>query len=427
MRERRRGEEEAMMNRYRQILALLLCAALFFAAAVPGFAEDTSAEKAELPDAEAQAGPAKEVPEEKPGLLDDAALTGLVEGFLQERGIPTERVGIGLYYPETGEEWFYNPDTWFYPASVYKVPLMMILAERLSAGMISEDEVIAGLPLDTLFDYIIVHSNNDYAHEVRRFLGGDEAWREEAKQYAGLSDDYYDPDYMDYCYFTPRYITRVVETLYSDPERFPKVLDNMLMADPTHYFQQQPEMYDIKIAQKYGSYIDMQNTNWNHTTGIIYTPHPFILTVMTENVTGYEYVLGRFAVLFKDYILSLEDKVEPFVEERAIEQAQEAEQLAAEQAAAEAAEQAARAEAERQLELAIQAEQQAVQDRAEQERAAKHLMYSLAATLGAVLVLGILGAVLVKGVKKKKRYEGYRRRFEEELRQEALERERETR
>ena len=92
MRERRRGEEEAMMNRYRQILALLLCAALFFAAAVPGFAEDASAEKPELPDAEAQAGPAEEVPEEKPGLLDDAALTGLVEGFLQERGIPCEHL-----------------------------------------------------------------------------------------------------------------------------------------------------------------------------------------------------------------------------------------------------------------------------------------------------------------------------------------------
>ncbi len=406
MRERRRGEEETIMNRYRQFLALLVCAALFFAAAAPCFAEDAA--------------------EEKTGLLDDKALTELVEGFLKERGIPGERVGIGLYFPETGEEWFYNPDTWFYPASVYKVPLMMILAERVSAGMISEDEKIGGLPLDKLFDYIIVHSNNDYAHEVRRFLGGDEAWREEAKQYAGLPDDYYDPDYMDYCYFSPRYITRVVETLYSDPERFPRVLDNMLLADPTHYFQQQPEMYDVKIAQKYGSYIDMQNTNWNHTTGIIYTPHPFILTVMTENVTGFEYVLGRFAVLFKDYILSLEDRLVPFVEQRREEEAQEAERLASEQAAAEAAEQAERAEKQRQAEQAAAEQRDAAEARMAQDRAAKHLMYSLAATLGALLVLGILGAVLVARIRKKKRYEGYRRRFEEELRQEALERERET-
>ena len=394
-----------MMNRYRQILALLVCAALLFAAAVPGFAEDA--------------------PAEKDRLLDDKALTEMVEGFLKERSIPSERVGIGFYYPETGEEWFYNPDTWFYPASVYKVPLMMILADRVSSGMVAPDEQIGGLPLDTVFDYIIVHSNNDYAHEVRRFLGGDEAWREEAKQFAGLPDDYYDPDYMEYCYFTPRYITRVVETLYKAPGSYPGVIDCMLAADPTHYFQQQPEMYDIRIAQKYGSFSDMQGTDWNHATGIIYTPHPFILTVMTQNVAGYELVLGKFAVLFKDYVLSLEDKVEPFVEERDVKEAQEAEQLAAEQAEAEAAEQAARAQAQREAELQKAEEERRIREREEQERAAKQLIYSLAATFGALLVLGILGAALVGRIRKKKRYEGYRRRFEEELRQEALERERE--
>lgn len=404
------------MNRYKQILALLLCAALFFAAVIPGFAEDAALEQTAPPENAAA----------EPGLLDDKALTELVEGYLQERGIPGERVGIGLYFPETGEEWFYNPDTWFYPASVYKVPLMMILAERLSAGMISPDELVGGLPLDKIFDYIIVHSNNDYAHEVRRFLGGDEAWREEAKQYAGLPDDYYDPDYMDYCYFSPRYITRVLETLYSDPERFPKVIDNMLIADPTRYLQQLPEMYDYKIAQKYGSYIDMQNTNWNHAVGIIYTPHPFILSVMTENVTAFEAVEGKFAALFKDYILSLEDKLAPFAEQRAEEQAQEAELSAVEQAAAEAAETVIRVEAQPQPVQTATQQQNGVEAREKQDRAAKRLMYSLAATLGAVLILGILGAVLVGRVKKKKRYEGYRRRFEEELRQEALEQERET-
>ncbi len=412
MREKRGGEGETIMNRYRQILALLLCAALFFTAAAPGFAEEAAGEKT--------------------GLLDDKALTELVEGYLKESGIPGDRVGIGLYFPETGEEWFYNPDTWFYPASVYKVPLMMILSERLSAGMISEDEVIAGLPLDKLFDYIIVHSNNDYAHEVRRFLGGDEAWREEAKQYAGLSDDYYDPDYMDYCYFTPRYITRVMETLYNEPERFPKMIDNMLKADPTHYFQQQPEMYNIEIAQKYGSFLDMQNTNWNHTTGIIYTPHPFILTVMTQNVSGYELVLGKFAALFKDYILSLDDDLERMAlqkrqEEQERQAAQEAESLAAEQAEAAGAKTAAPAAEQRPIEAGAAEQRNTDKDRAAQDRAAKHLMYSLAATLAALLVLGGLSMTLVGRVKKKKRYEGYRRRFEEEMRQEALERERNRR
>jgi hypothetical protein len=199
----------------------------------------------------------------------------------------------------------------------------------------------------------------------------------------------------------------------------------MLIADPTRYLQQLPEMYDYKIAQKYGSYIDMQNTNWNHAVGIIYTPHPFILSVMTENVTAFEAVEGRFAALFKDYILSLEDKVAPFAEQRAEEQAQAAELPAVEQAPAEAAGEEIRVEAQPQPVQTVTQQQSAVEAREKQDRAAKRLMYSLAATLGAVLILGILGAVLVGRVKKKKRYEAYRRRFEEELRQEALEQERE--
>ena len=391
---------------YRQILTLLVCAALFFTAALPGFAEDA----------------------DKAGLLDDKALTELVEGFLKERGIPAERVGIGFYFPETEEEWFYNPDTWFYPASVYKVPLMMILAERVSAGMVSPDEKIGGLPLDKLFNYIIVHSNNDYAHEVRRFLGGDEAWREEAKQYADLPDDYYDPDYMDYCYFSPRYITRVMETLYRDPDRFPDVIDCMREADPTHYFQQQPEMYDIPIAQKYGSYVDMQNTNWNHTTGIIYTPHPFILTVMTENVTGYEGVLGKFAVLFKDYVLGLDDQLAALERQRE-EEARQAELLAAEQAEleAQASEEAAPSVQQRQAGPQETEERRSERPKEEDARERRRMLFFVSIALTGLLVLGLLCAALIGRIRKKKRYEGYRRRFEEELRQEALARERKTR
>lgn len=389
--------------------SLLLCAALLCALSLSAFGEEAAPAETAAPI----------VTGAPVSILDEAKLTELVEGFLKENSIPKDRVGIGFCLPATGDEWFYNPDTWFYPASVYKVPLMMVLAERVGAGMVSPDEKIAGLDLQTTFEYIIIHSNNDYAHEVRKFLGGDEVWREEAKQYAKLADGDYDPDYMLYCYFSPRYITNVLETLYADPERFPRVLDCMLKADQGHYFRLPDEMHVYDVAQKYGSYYDNQNTNWNHTVGIIYTPSPIILSVMTRDVGNYEWVIGQLAARFKDYALTLEEQVTPFVEER---EAQEAERQAAEQAAQEAERQAA-LEAERAASAQAQAElRQRIETREKQDRADRHLKLSLVATATGLAFLGVMSYVLVGRHRKKKRYEGYRRRFEEELQQESLKR-----
>lgn len=385
-----------------RVLALLLCAALLSALALPALAE------------------------EKKGVVDDAALTEMVEGFLREQGIPTDRVGIGFCFPATGEEWFYNPDTWFYPASMYKVPLMMQLAECVYLGDVAPDTKIKGEGLDTYFNYILVHSNNDYAHNVRDFLNihfvgaaGDDAWREEVKKYARLTE--YDPRYMEYCYFSPRYITQVLETLYADPDRFPGVLDNMLKAEQGHYFRLANEMHVYDIAQKYGSYSDMEGTDWNHNCGIIYTPQPFILTVMTRNVPNYEWVIGHFALLFAEYALSIETEVTEYAAEQQEAEAEriaEEERLEAERIEFERLE-AERQEAERQAEI-----RRAAEDRLKQERASRALMYSLAATGAGLVILGILRLAIIPAERKKKRQEQYRRRFEQELRQEELARRR---
>ncbi len=381
----------------RRLLALLMCAAMLCTAA-PAWAEGA------------------EAPE---GVFDPAALTDMVEGFLREQGIPFDRVGIGFCCPATGEEWFYNPDTWFYPASMYKVPLMMVLAEQVHDGTVAEDTQIGGLPLQTVFEYILINSNNDYAHLVRKFLSGDEVWRENAKQYAQLNE--YDPRYMEYCYFSPRFMTQVLETLYDDSERFPRVIDCMLRAEQAHYFRLADDMHQLDVAQKYGSYSDMEGTDWNHNAGIIYTPRPIILTVMTKNVPNYEWVIGHFALLFTEYALSLDEKLSFYEQEKAALEAAQAAELArleAEQAEAE------RLEAERVVREREEAQRRAVEAREKQEKASRHLLISLAVTAAGLVLLPVLSAVLVALHKKKKRYEQYRRRFEEELRQENLDRQR---
>lgn len=415
------------MNRHwGRAFAWLLCLALILGLSLPAFAEESAAEAPAEPAAEAPAA----APVFEGSILDSDAITEMVEDYLAQKGIPKDRVGIGFCYTATGDEWFYNPDTWFYPGSMYKVPLMMILSERLHDGQIDEDTQIGGLDLDTVYNYILVHSNNDYAHKVREFLDGDEIWREDAKQYARL--DKYDERYMLYCYFSPRYMTQVMETLYNDPDRFPKVLDNLLQAEQGHYFRLPDEMHVYDVAQKYGSYLDNEGSDWNHTTGIIYTPNPFILTVMTKNVGGSEQVIGQLGALFKDYTLKLDDELAAYQEEQArieaeLRAAEEAARLAAEQAAA--GEQPAAADQPKQAAPAqatprpSQPETQLqtkTPDRA--ERGHRALVIMLLILLGASVIGGI-GSVIIVKENERKRYESYKRRFEEEIRQEALERE----
>ena len=85
------------------------------------------------------------------------------------------------------------------------------------------------------------------------------------------------------------------------------------------------------MAQKYGS-LTTDYTDVNHTIGIIYTPHPFILVVMTDHVGGPWNVVRDMARMFGDYTLGLE---EALAEKQA---AEEAERLRQEEEAARLAE-----------------------------------------------------------------------------------------
>ena len=413
------------MNR-KHVLAGLLCLALILGLSAPAFASETipinavDAAAFTAPPAAPAAAEAMAEPSYSDSILDEAELTKLVEDFLAQKGIPKDRVGIGFCYTATGDEFYYNPDTWFYPGSMYKVPLMMLLSEQLQSGETAPGTQIGGLDLDTVYEYILVYSNNDYAHKVRTYLGGDDAWRKDAQKYAAL--DKYDERYMLYCYFSPRYMTQVLETLNEDPARFPKVLDNLLKAEDGHYFKLTDSMKGYEIAQKYGAYIDNENSDWNHTAGIIFTPNPFILTIMTKNVGGSEQFIGQLAEKFKDYTLTLDEKLETHriaqeQFEAELRAAEEAERLAAEQAAAQP--QATQKPAAEARPAQPQVQNPGITpDRAARGTRAGIIVLSL---LLAAAVIGGIGAVIAVKERERRRYEAFKRRFEAEMRQEALE------
>ncbi len=238
--------------------------------------------------------------EAETSVLEPDGMQALLDGYISTHGQNPDHISVGYVYTDTGETWFYNADRWYYSASMYKVPLMMLFAEQEARGEIDRDTQMLGTTFGYLEDSILIRSNNDWAHAMMAVMARSEPdCRDLYKQYADLPDDYYISDFRDYSYFTARFMTQVMTTLFSEPERFPHVIDCLLQAQPGEYFRSRVSEYEI--AQKYGSLQERNGTNNNHVTAIFYTPHPFILTVMTENDPLPFTTLGELARLFTDY------------------------------------------------------------------------------------------------------------------------------
>ncbi len=367
--------------RIRRILSVILCLCALLACVPAAFADETDAEEMKI--------------------FNDSEIEGIINDYLSSKNISADKVSIGFCYTATGDEWFLNGDEWIYPASLYKVPLMMLLSEKVSSGELTQESSINGMSVGQIEEYIIVYSNNDWAHTIRAYLGGDEAWRTEAKKYARLSDDEYSSDYLTYCYFTARYITEVVETLYASPESFPNIIECMGEAKPGEYLRTNIEG-QYNVAQKYGSYIEPNGTWNNHAVGIIYTPNPIVVSIMTRNVDNYNAVIGDIAELLTHYALTLDEKLEIFEQQKLAAQVA-AEREAEEKAAAEqkAAEEAERAAAEKAAEEKAAAEA-AAKEAARAERTEK-IKKVIKRALSVIIVVALVAVVILLVTRRNKK------------------------
>lgn len=334
-------------------------------------------------------------------VLDQAEMQALLDDYIAAHRLNPDKISIGYIYTETGDTFYYNEDTWYYSASMYKVPVMMLLAEKEYAGEITRDSKLMGLTLGYAEEAILTYSNNDYAHMMMAALAPSEPeCRDLYKQFVSLPDDYYISDFRDYSYFTARFITEVMQTLYNEPERFPNILDCLLKAQPEHYFR--IHLGDLPIAQKYGSYKDNMARDFNHTTGILYLPHPVILTVMTQDAPGPESVIADLAKLYADYTQKADERLEAV---RAAEEARRLEErLAAEEAARAAAEPTMEptmeaaveptaelaAAAPLQAQAAAEAEPPAQENGAQNQATRLYVLAGSGALLALVLVLALL-------------------------------------
>lgn len=227
----------------------------------------------------------------------------LISQLLDKYYTTEDHVGIGYYNSFTGEEHFINADKYLVSASMFKIPLNMIVADRVSSGEMAMDTDIFGAPYSWYQYRSIVQSDNERSVALFNYLGGYAEFKKLQIPYLGN-----DPEaelgwkYQTDNFYTSRQFIHMLKLLYENPERFPGVIENMLDAEPFSYFHQYERRYPI--AQKYGFVQQTEGTvdhTYINTCGIIYSDTPFCLVIFTDNVGDAYDLISELCMVMCDY------------------------------------------------------------------------------------------------------------------------------
>lgn len=221
------------------------------------------------------------------------SLDDIVEKLFEKYDCQTafdERFGhvtIGYYNTVSGEEYYYDGDRYLVGASLFKIFECMIMADKINNSELAFDTVIGDQPYSYYQYRMLTHSDNDRAWTIFNYLGGYASFKQLQQEYLG--DNPFETmgyEYNNDNYYNSKEIINALKQIFSDPNRFDGIIQNMLQANPYEYarmFQR-----DYVTAQKYG-FVSQTETTGSHTyintAGITYTDEPFLFCIFTDNIT----------------------------------------------------------------------------------------------------------------------------------------------
>ena len=350
-------EKKADMNMMiKRFMAAALCLLMMISLGASVFADENDGTGAVAGENGTADTAAAEPVEESSGIIDSASLKSMIDAYVKENGLSGKNkvLSIGYCYTGTGDTWYYDADQWCYSASLYKVPCCMLLAEKEYNGEITADTQInsqyANGTVDHMEQRSIVYSDNYTGHAIVEYLGGTYSGKcaEQTIKFTDLPADYFPADFSGYSYYSAKYYTQVLNTLYTQSDKFPRIMDYMKQDQTYHYLDTKLDG-QYQTAQKYGAFEEKNGNKNYHSAGIIYTPNPIIVTILTKNITGFEKHIGNIAKMLVDYTLQLDGELASYKANLVIAQQEEQARLAREEqerlAAEAAAQQAAQAQA----------------------------------------------------------------------------------
>lgn len=229
----------------------------------------------------------------------DGSLSSLINSYIQQKRINGSNISIAYYNTVSGEEYIWNGDEYFTPASTYKLPLNMYYYEQEAAGNISPSRKFAGYPLSTAHKLSLQYSDNATSQAMRSALGSIRQYKTLMVKYGGIPADSLPDTYYNTYKYNTRFMLNTLKYLYKNQGFFSEAIRYLKDAHPGQWFEQQIPDSECTIAQKYGWLVS--DKAYSHTAGIIYADEPFLLVVYTQNIYNSVAVIGEIARLCYDY------------------------------------------------------------------------------------------------------------------------------
>lgn len=229
----------------------------------------------------------------------------IMEDISAQWSIPMEDMIAGYMNLVTGEEHYWQGDTWEYCASMYKVPLNMYVSEKIAGGKLNWEKKYPKIPYKYALEETILYSSNNWAQFLWEACGSYSDYKKGVMPYMGIEEsDFYARYNLDNK-FTARQFITCLKTLYENPDRFPSVLDTMKEAEPERFFRFAEKRYTI--AQKYG-YVIENYSSYTNACGIVFTEEPIAIVMYTKNALYPDETLSAYCTAMCDYTQNKTDR-----------------------------------------------------------------------------------------------------------------------
>ncbi len=234
-------------------------------------------------------------------------LSDVIVNYLNKQDIDQNKIAIYVQSLTSDESYILNPDTDFFAASVYKLPLAMIYYENAYKGKIDlsdslqylenhykeggpvakDFKINSWIPISTLLHHMIVNSDNTAAHILFENLGGWLNYRELSAAYSQheLNASFYTYDNI----LTARYMNDVLSYLYEHQNIFSSLINDLYNAMPNSYLNLK---IPLLTAQKYGDYGNAQNAS-----GLVLDGEPYSIVIFTDLGSKGKEVIGEINYL----------------------------------------------------------------------------------------------------------------------------------
>lgn len=227
------------------------------------------------------------------GLINyNLPLSKLIESYLNQEGLASSQVAFSYYNITNSNQIDFNETQMMTLGSTYKLPLNMLVTDKINQGIFKENQIVSIRTLDnredeeysdfiseygestsikTLQKTSLVLSNNISSESLMMLLGGWTNTMNQIKKYGFYISS------TDNISSTSHFLSGL-KYLYNHSNEYQDIINYMLMANPNEYYKNLNK--DTEIAHKYGLYDDAMND-----IAIVYSKKPYLIALFTSNLT----------------------------------------------------------------------------------------------------------------------------------------------